>query len=109
MYFISSSVFYIFLIILSLCLIPISVAINHDNQLKGQKMFRHIAFMVFIFFLGAGSLKYLVKRINWLLIDKEDELCYRSLKAGEDVLKTEGKDEEDSSEGAKKYVERRLD
>ncbi len=50
--------------------------------------------MTFIFLLGAGSLLYLVKRINWLLIDKEDELCYRSLKAGDDVMKTEGNDEE---------------
>ena len=46
-----------------------------------------------------------MKRINWLLIEKEEELCYRSLKIGEEVLKTEGRDEED----LEAIVDNRLD
>jgi len=47
-----------------------------------------------------------VKRINWLLIDKEDELRYRSLKVGDDILKTEGIEEEEVEEDpVKKNVE----
>jgi hypothetical protein len=47
-----------------------------------------ISFMIFFFLIGTGSLLYLVKRINWLLIEKDDELRYRSMKLGDDdVLK----------------------
>lgn len=46
-------------------------------------------FMVLLFLLGAVSLLYLVKRIHWLLIEKDDELRYRSLKVGDDVMKND--------------------
>ena len=65
----------------------------------------HLGFIIFNFILSVLCLLYVVKRINWLLIEKEEELCYRSLKIGEEVLKTEGKDEED----LKAIVENHLD
>ena len=49
---------------------------------------------------------YLVKRINWLLIEKEEELCYRALKVGQEVLLSEGKEDE---ENMKVMIEKRLD
>lgn len=51
--------------------------------------FRDILFfMVFFALMGAGSLLYLVRRINWLLIEKDEELRYRSMKVGDnDIFK----------------------
>ena len=44
-------------------------------------------------------------RIHWLLVEKEEELSYRSLKVGDEVLLSEGKDEEN----LKEMVDKRLD
>ena len=65
----------------------------------------HLGFTIFNFVLAVLCLLYVVRRINWLLIEKEEELCYRSLKIGPEVLKTEGDEESD----LKVMVERRLD
>ena len=102
-FFIVSCVFYSFLLILSFCYIPIVIS---SASLKNDKQFGiHIGFIIFNFLLSVLCLLYVVKRINWLLIEKEEELCYRSLKLGEEVLKTEGMDEED----LKSMVDNRLD
>ena len=102
-FFIVSCVFYSFLLILSLCYIPIVIS---SKSLRNDKQFMmHLCFIIFNFLLSVLCLLYVVKRINWLLIEKEEELCYRSLKIGEEVLKTEGKDEED----LKAIVENHLD
>jgi hypothetical protein len=102
-FFIVSCVFYSFLLILSFCYIPIVIS---SASLSNNKQFdMHLGFIIFNFMLSVLCLLYVVKRINWLLIEKEEELCYRSLKIGEEVLKTEGKDEED----LKAIVENHLD
>ncbi len=45
-------------------------------------------------------------RIYWLLVEKEEELCYRSMKVGQEVLLSEGKDDE---ENLKDMIDKRLD
>ena len=88
-YFIVSAVYYIFCIILAFCMIPISVAIkdqNDDLDIAGIKLTNHIIFIAFFFFLGAGSLLYLVRRINWLLIEIEEELRYNANRTDADEV-----------------------
>lgn len=88
-YFIVSAVYYIFCIILSFCLIPISVAIrdqNEDFDITGNRLTNHIVFIAFLFFLGAGSLMYLVRRINWLLNEIEEELRYNANRTDADEV-----------------------
>jgi len=55
--------------------------------------------------LAALCLAYFVKRINWLLIEKEEELCYRSLKVGDEVYKQVEKEGTD----IKAMIDNRLD
>jgi|LauGreDrversion4_2_1035121.scaffolds.fasta_scaffold834373_2 hypothetical protein len=55
--------------------------------------------MIFFFLIGTGSLFYLVKRINWLLIEKDDELRYRSMKLGDDDVLKEQNDGNNPDEG----------
>lgn len=97
-FFISSTVYYIFLMILVLCLIPIAVAVSvieNLAQLPGSEpenpakmKFTDILFFMIVFaLLSVVSLMYLVRRINWLLIEKDEELRYRSMKIGDnDIL-----------------------
>ncbi len=107
-FFIVSCVFYFFVLILSFCYIPIVISSASQNYESGNKQFIiHLGFIIFNFLLSALCLLYVVKRINWLLIEKEEELCYRSLKIGEEVLKTEGKG--DDEEDLKAIVDKRLD
>ena len=88
-YFIVSAVYYIFCIILAFCLIPISVAIkdqNEDFDITGNRLANHIVFIAFFFLLGAGSLMYLVRRINWLLKEIEEELRYNANRTDADEV-----------------------
>jgi hypothetical protein len=88
-YFIVSAVYYIFCIILAFCLIPISVAIkdqNEDFDITGNRLTNHIVFIIFFFLLGAGSLLYLVRRINWLLKEIEEELRYNANRTDADEV-----------------------
>ncbi len=59
-----------------------------------------------MFLLSVICLLYVVKRINWLLVEKEEELRYRALKVGEEVLLSEGKNDD---ENMKEMMDRRLD
>jgi hypothetical protein len=46
--------------------------------------------MCFTFLLGAGSLLYLARRINWLLIEIEEELIYSAnRKDADEVFKND--------------------
>jgi len=46
--------------------------------------------MSFTFVMGAGSLMYLVRRINWLLIEIEEELIYSAnRKDADEVFKND--------------------
>ena len=65
-----------------------------------------MGFMISMFLLSVICLLYVVKRINWLLIEKEEELRYRALKVGEEVLLSEGKNDD---ENLKELIDRRLD
>ena len=114
-FFIASTVYYIFVIILTLCLIPVLLSVYfieklHDDDapiLPTEVKFRDIlVFMIFFILLGAGSLIYLVRRINWLLVEKDDELRYRSIKIGEeiDVLKKQGSNVKFSPKNQKKMT-----
>ncbi len=70
-------------------MIPISIAINKidiDFNLTKKTLVRHILFIAFIFFLGAISLLYLVRRINWLLIEIEEELRYNATRKDADEV-----------------------
>jgi uncharacterized membrane protein len=84
-YFIASTVYYIFSIILSICLIPISLAIKDQNS-EEKRLTNHILFMVFLFLLGVGSLMYLVKRIHWLLVEIEEELRFNASRKDADEV-----------------------
>lgn len=99
-FFIASTVYYIFLLILSMCLIPIVVAIDliqdiiiFDKDAPQIKLRDVLAFMGFFALIAIISLVYIVKRIMWLLNEKDDELRYRSMKVGEEILKKEDKDD----------------
>lgn len=70
-------------------MIPISVAIkdqNEDFDITGNRLTNHIVFIAFFFFLGAGSLMYLVRRINWLLNEIEEELRYNANRTDADEV-----------------------
>ncbi|TNV77349.1 hypothetical protein FGO68_gene7993 [Halteria grandinella] len=94
-FFITSTVYYIFLMILVLCLVPILIAVNlienlkpdtdSDSENPAQIKFTDLLLFMLVFaLLSVISLLYLVKRINWLLIEKDEELRYRSMKIGDD-------------------------
>lgn len=96
-FFIASTVYYIFILVLCLCLIPVAVAMNmianvitDHEDIPAVKLRDSLIFMIFFSILGAVSLLYLVRRILWLLNEKDDELRYRSMKVGEEVLKADG-------------------
>ena len=65
-----------------------------------------LIFLSLIFTISAICLVYIVWRINWLLKEKEEELSYRSLKVGDEVLKNEGSEDNDDM---KKMIDRRID
>jgi hypothetical protein len=73
-------------LLLVLCLIPIAISISEIEKDKLDKSWislpQHLTFMIFFFILAAVSLMYLVRRIYWLLLEKDEELRYRSLKVG---------------------------
>ena len=66
-----------------------------------------IIFMVIMSLIGIASLAYIVKRIFWLLIEKDEELRYRSLKVGDEVLKSDGNQNHDDDDN--QIVEERDD
>lgn len=71
-----------FLIVISFCAIPILIAqIKIDTE--GHSIF---GALVFFMAVAIGSLSYAVRRINWLLIEKDEELRYRSLRIGEEIV-----------------------
>lgn len=84
------------MMVLVLCLVPVAIAVNLIENLKpddGSENPAKVKFVDLLFFmivfalLGVVSLLYLVKRINWLLVEKDEELRYRSMKIGDnDVL-----------------------
>ncbi len=76
-----------------MCLIPVAVAMNTIENIfnsgdSARDKFRDaIVFMVFAALISSLSLVYLVKRIHWLLVEKDEELRKRSLLTGEDFIK----------------------
>jgi hypothetical protein len=73
-------VYYIFMLILSLCILPVGIYLILHN-LSINKLFADAFFYIILFIsMGTGSLWYAVRRINWLLCQKDHELQYRSLK-----------------------------
>ena len=83
-FFISSSVYYIFMLILSMCLVPIAYFSfwNITGDFFGLRILTDSFFFIIIFVCtGTGSLIYAVKRIHWLLGQKDEELQVRSRRA----------------------------
>lgn len=82
-FFIFSAVYYIFLIILSFSVIPLAVANIRGSD--DEKYGSAVVIAVFTLF-GSVSLGYALRRIMWLLEEKDEEMRFRSLKVGEEVL-----------------------
>ncbi len=83
-FFIASSVYYIFLLIFCMCLVPIAYLTfsQLDGDMFGFRIFADSFFFIIIFICtGTGSLIYAVKRIHWLLGQKDQELQVRSRRA----------------------------
>ena len=80
--------YYIFIIVLSICLVPVIIAqgmlnknADDDDKKEDQQKFRSLlAFTIALVILGSVSLMYLVRRIHWLLILKDIELRHQSTK-----------------------------
>ena len=83
-FFIASTVYYIFMLILCFCILPVAAYLFLYSPSLG-KLFADAFFYLILFIsMGTGSLWYAVRRINWLLWQKDHELQYRSMKVFRD-------------------------
>jgi cytoskeletal protein RodZ len=91
-FFIASTVYYIFIVILSLSLVPILIAVSliKDQEPDGNapefKFKGTLIFVLFLILIAIISLLYLVKRIHWLLVQKDIELRHHSTKSNHEDL-----------------------
>ena len=68
------------MLILSCCIVPVAIYLIQHNP-SVNKLFADAFFYIILFIsMGTGSLWYAVRRINWLLCQKDHELQYRSMK-----------------------------
>lgn len=108
-FFIVSSIYYLFMLIMCFCLVPIAVSLTlvdefFESKDEKEKLFSVIVFMVFFTMISSFSLIYLTRRVHWLLIEKDEELRFRSLRVGsEDVIK-EHRDDDNNTTDHKKHA-----